>query len=477
MQRLLYFTVLCLALGCSKLRYISPQDTTQANWEKVVTNQDELEIKTPEIKVTKLKPTSIKPGETEKYRTPLAGQPWEASISGGKIHLVPVSPGFSIEEMRVPIAARDRTNVAAINVGLNIFSPDIGDTCSTPFAAFYYRRHWQESRRRLRLVASGLVNYIDFAEGSWNQQGLELLLNFENSNIPFGTNEIVDGKDADFLEIEKGFVRSALGIGWRTPIAPYHVDNDFRIQLFYQPGYLYSKTSDKTGPGVMLPPDTFEHRLWLRLRFDSFDRNLMELPHRGFAWGTDFVIGRRDRWADHQFSPVFAFTREDTRDYLQVMGYATLAMPVPFLSERHRLLVSTHGGWSPSHNWDRFSAFRIGGGPPPSETDDLARQPFPGALFDQFIAEKYLLVSTEYRLELNFYLYLHVRGTLVWGNFGLLETDKLDVVDFGSALSIGITSGFLWDSVVYLEYSLDDGFIRQGSSGHAVMLNWAKALW
>lgn len=274
--------------------------------------------------------------------------------------------------------------------------------------------------------------------------------------------------------MEWGYVRGGIGIGWRQKIAPYHFDNDFRIQLFYEPGYLYTKVGEQNEKSIEKPEDTAEHRLHLLMRYDAFDRNFLELLHRGWAWGADAIIGRRDNWSDHSFNKTYFFTNEETRDYLRLSSYIFLATGIPAMDEKHTLLLSAHAGWSPRGNWDRFNAFRLGGGPPPTETNDLYRQPLAGAIFDQFIAEKYILATIEYRFEVEFYLYFHIRGSFVWGTFGFLEQNEKDNVDGGKAFSAAITSGFLWDSLLYFEYTLNDGFVRQGKTGHSFLISWSK---
>jgi len=91
------------------------------------------------------------------------------------------------------------------------------------------------------------------------------------------------------------------------------------------------------------------------------------------------------------------------------------AMGIPWLSGRHRFVGYLHGGVSPMGKLDRFSAFRAGGGPFPNETDDLYRLPYPGALFNDFPVSDYVVGTLEYRLELLFFMYLHLRGTFAWG--------------------------------------------------------------
>lgn len=409
--------------------------------------------------IAPVSPTSS-PSNTESYHTPLAGAALDIEIAGEKLN----------------IPAHDRRHILAVNLGTALFFPRIGNHTGVPFFALYYKGQWEDDRRRARAVVTGVVNYVDFEDGSWNNNGWEVLGHWENYTIPFPTTEIVEGEEIKFSEIYWGHFLGGLGIGWRAPVYPYHCDNDFRWQIWYEPGFIYSRRSSNTGPEVQLPPDTPLHQLHLRVRLDTFERNILELPHRGWACGIDFTLGRREHWADHQFTKDITFSRENTRDFLRLTSYVMTAVGIPSLSERHRLLFSCYAGWSPAKNWDRFSALRIGGGPSPSESNDLSRNPFPGALFDQFIVERYLIMNIEYRLEIMFFLYLHLRGTFAWGKVASLDDgNRLSMLKgTAQAFSCGITSGFIWDSLIYLEYAYDHGVVRPNDQGHGFLISWAK---
>jgi hypothetical protein len=44
----------------------------------------------------------------------------------------------------------------------------------------------------------------------------------------------------------------------------------------------------------------------------------------------------------------------------------------------------------------------------------------------------------------------------------------------GMATTIGLNTGFSWNSVLYVGYSQDSSFIRNGRSGSAMILDWCK---
>ncbi len=481
------YTLFCLILSvfllcaCSELEYINLKDTTEENWKHYASKDSTgTPISSPRIIETASEGQKEKKISQESfpqpYKTPLAGSSWDFNMEEGEVQVLPVLPiDLDIDEREVAISARDRSTVAALNLGTSIVFPNVGGDTFVPFGAFFYKTQSADSSQRFQAILAGVANFVDYADGSWNDSGWEAVFHAENVTIPVGQTETIEGNRANFTEIETGHTSGGIGLGWYTPVAPYHVDSYFSVQLLYELEYLYSSGEDETGDDVILPPDTFVHRLHLRFRWDSLDRNFIELPHKGWAFGGDVILAWRDRWRDHQFSDVFVFDKDDTKDYFKTSAYFVGALAIPNFSERHRVIITGHAGWMPAQNWDRFSALRVGGGPPGGETNSLYRPIFPGALFNQFIAEKYLVFSAEYRFEFNFFLFLHVRATWILGEFGFLKLNQLDTEDYGSALSVGVTSGFLWDSLLYFEYSLDDGFIRQGESGSSVLVSVSKS--
>ncbi len=393
------------------------------------------------------------------YHTPLAGEACTAQILGRTI--------------RIP--ERDRENTLSLTLGANFYAPEVGGNLGLPIAALYWRHRWE--KWWTRDVIGLFVNEMDVARSFGRFQ---LLGHFDNNTVPFADTEIKDGNEVKPSSVIWGTVSGWLGAGTRIPVAPFQADNDFRLQLFYHAGYFYDKRTNDTGTNVQLPPDTFVHGLRLRVRYDGLRRNIMELPHEGWAAGGDIELTRRDRWSDSTFGNVL-FKRDDTRDYLKMSGYVIGAGGIPWLSERHRFVWYLHGGVSPIGELDRFSAFRAGGGPFPNETDDLYRLPYPGALFNDFPVSDYVVGTLEYRLELLFFMYLHLRGTFAWGANRPDYSDsqglrlRLTSTD-GEAFSAGLTSGFLYDSQLYLEYAYDTTLLRNGKSGNSFMLLWSKSL-
>jgi hypothetical protein len=104
------------------------------------------------------------------------------------------------------------------------------------------------------------------------------------------------------------------------------------MALTYEPGYSWFAHSSDSSPRFIVPSDTYEGRVHFRLRTDAFDRNVMELLHRGFAFGGDVLYGHRANW---QPWGGVAFDPPDVhkeRGYLSASAYAVAAGGLASLS-------------------------------------------------------------------------------------------------------------------------------------------------
>lgn len=411
----------------------------------------------------------------EEYRTPLAGEALRRDVFGREI---------VVEE-------RDRGNTTAFTLGWAAFTPNIAGVSGSPLGALYRQGTWEE--RQYRAVLSVLVNDIDYYEHFRLPAGqLDLALHFDNNTIPFASTESIGGDALEETSMKWGWTRSWIGLGYSRRLWPGGFDNEIRAQVAYQASYYYFKSTSDTGEingvpvaSINTPPDTYVHGLRAEVTLDMIQRNILELPHYGVAGGAQLELLRRDRWEDlGRLLPdgERQFSASQTRDYLRLSGYLVVATPVPFLSERHRLVLLGHVGWAPRGDVDRYNGFLIGGGPVPSEATDLRRTTFPGAIFNQVNLQRYLIGMIEYRFEVMFWLYLHFRANLGWGRAPtrrLRANDPPGSVRFRSAradsYSFAVTSGFLWDSVLYFEYTYDTGGLRVGQDGHAFLFTWSKA--
>jgi hypothetical protein len=396
------------------------------------------------------------PSATPEYHTPLAGEPLHTTFLGEK----------------VDVPAKDRARVTALTLGGAYYDPKQGNTNAAPLAALFVKRVWEESRARG--IISIFVNDLEYDKSFGNA---ELVYRFENNTIPGGQTEILNNQELQQSSAKWGTMLASIGPGLRYKIAPFQIDNDLRLQLLGRVGYFYAKRTQDTGPNEVLPPDTMLYGTKLRARYDGMRRNLLELPHAGLAAGFDLDYLHRDKWSDTNTAGNTVFAQADTRNALQFSGYVTGVTGIPGMSDKNRILASFHGGMTDEKSVDRFNAFRIGGGPLPGETDDLYRPDYPGALFNVIMASRYALATLEYRRELTFFLYLHVRGSFIWADkMALSETNQVVFKSAnGQAATIGLDTAFFWQSELYLAYSWDSGFIRNGRSGGGALLAWNKS--
>jgi hypothetical protein len=390
-------------------------------------------------------------GAAAPYHTPLAGEAGRAAFLG----------------YPVDIPALDRGHMTSLTLGASLLMPKQGDTLGLPFAALYVRRVWEDARTRD--MVSVFVNELEYDKGFGNLEAVGL---FENYTLPGRQAEVARNREVQATSASWGTLLASLGPGLRFPVAPYQVDNALRLQLLGRGGYFYAERSHLTGANQLLPPETFLYGAKLRMRYDGMRRNLLELPHTGFATGFDLDYLVRDRWRDL----TGAGTASGNRDYFHLGGYFVGAAGIPGLSERNRLLVSLHGGTTPNDRGDRFNAYRINGGPYPSEEDDLARPHYTGILYDDILATKYAIASLGYRRELCFFMYLSLVGSYLWADRAtVLAGDQVGFRDTTAySATASVDTAFFWNSAFYLAYAWDSGVIRNGRSGSGILLTWNK---
>ena len=396
------------------------------------------------------------PGKPPRYLTPLAGEPLHTVIMGKALD----------------IPARDRGQVTALVLGGELYLPRQGSSSATPIGAFYLKRMWEKSQTRDIICV--FENDLEYDRSFGD---LELVTRFDSHTLPGGQREVLNNEEVKSSDAEWGTLIASLGPGLRYQVAPFEVDNDLRFQLLGRFGYFYAKRTSDTGPNLVLPPSTMLYGLKVRGRYDGMRRNLLELPHRGMAAGFDLDFLHRDRWANFGTIPDAVFSKGDTQDYLQSNGYLMGVGEIPGLSERNRILFSLHGGITPRKSADRYNAITIGGGPLPGESYDLSRPDYPGTMFNQVLVSDYALAALQYRHELASFLYVHLRETFIWANrAAVTESNQfLFKSSTGAASTIGVDSSFFWDSTLYLGYSWDTGFIRNGKPGSALILTWSKS--
>lgn len=399
------------------------------------------------------------------YRTPRAGEEHTTRLFG--------------EEVTAP--SRNRNSVTALNLGM-AWVPDAPEDYELgPFGAFFLWRNRDEGRERFRGVLAGLYNEVRYnRRPSW--LGLtELVLTLDSLTIPTARQEFVEGLRIDEEELEWHRFHLGFGFGWRTPLWPGHQDNALEVALTYEPGFLWFSKGSDTVDSFREPRDTYEGRLHLRIRGDALERNIMELPHQGWSAGFDGWYGHRARWKDWGGGPVFGGQDgDDHRDWLAARFHALGAVGLPFGEpERHRLIASLYGGLG--KDLDRFSAFRLGGEPAGGEWEALSRPAVAGAIFDEFYSRAYGVANLEYRYELFFFCYLHLRGQFAWLERPRFRDQGRAQWQMDSLPSLGaaVTVGAPWNSQVELGYIYNFGLLREEGGdaeygGHALIAAWSK---
>jgi hypothetical protein len=382
--------------------------------------------------------------------TPLAGEAFQTEVFGEP----------------VTVHARDRKSVTSANFGVQYLHDGPSFYQILPFGALYVWRNSDDEKQRFRGIFSGAVNDLALNVGSHSSRGWELRLTFNNMIIPLGRSEYVEGQIVPDVELEWNYVFAEFGLAYRKLLSPGHQDNALEMSLTYEPGYRWFNGSKNTSPNFVVPTDTYEGRVHARMRQDALERNLMELPHRGYAYGSDFIYGHRSQWRPWGggiFDPSDA-SRE--REYLMGSVFAVTASGVPFVdSERHRLVTSFYGGIG--KNLDRFSTFRLPGRPTGFESEALALPLLPSVAFNELFPRRYGIAHVEYRYEALFFTFPYIRAS-----WGIIEQPRFqpdgrvrNQMDSLPALSGGIVSGAPWRSQVEINYSYNFGIFSDHSGG------------
>lgn len=392
--------------------------------------------------------------DREPYRSLRAGEGFRTRIFG--------------RDVNVP--QRDRRAFAAWDLGSIFIAPEADESEVTPFASLFFWRRPDENSF-LRAVVVGVYNEIIATRSSDDLGGFEAVFTLDSFTLPIALAPLVDGQRLDREELYWGYVRPGLGFGYRTQVKPGANDNMFSVNLTAEPGFLYFDDGEDTGGEFIDPQDTFETRAHLSMRWDALERNLLELPHAGFATGIDLVYGYRHNWED--WGSGRREKANEGKDYRFLTGHISGATGVPFVqSERHRMLLSLHGGVG--KDLDRFSSLRIGGGPVGDEFESLARPVLPGAAIDEFLTDYYAIAVGEYRWEPIFFTYLSLRGSVSYLNRDRILASRIQRVDDDILGSLGIrlTSGFFFDTRVQVDYNYNWEVVRRTDfGGHEVVIH------
>jgi hypothetical protein len=399
--------------------------------------------------------------------TPLAGESFQTKIFGEP----------------VTVHARNRKNVTAASFGMQYLHDGPSFYQMLPFGALYIWRNSDDEKQRFRGTFSGAVNDVTMNVGSHSSSGWELRLTFNNMIIPFGRSEYVEGQIIRDVELEWNYVFAGFGLAYRKLLSPGHQDNALEMSLTYEPGYRWFKGTESTAPDFVVPTDTYEGRVHARIRRDALERNLMELAHRGYAYGGDFFYGHRSEWRPWGGGIFGTPDAGREREYQMGSVFLITAGGVPFVnSERHRLITSFYGGIG--KNLDRFSTFRLPGRPTGYEWEALALPMLPSVAFNELVPQRYGIAHLEYRYEALFFMFPYLRGS-----WGIVEQARFqpnggvrNQMDSLPALSGGLVTGAPWRSQVEINYSYNFGIFSDHAGGppvpgrHGFFIFWSKEM-
>jgi hypothetical protein len=400
----------------------------------------------------------------EPEKTPLAGEAFHLEMKG--------------KEIDVP--TRSRRSVTAVDFGVQVIPQGPRTQQVTPFGALYMWRN--ADTRRFRATFAALYNDVRYNQGADWADGWEMVFTFNNLIVPFGRYEYVEGQAKTDVELKWSYIFAGLGVGYRKTLPPGHQDSAIEMALTYEPGYLWFDRSSHTSPLFITPSDTYEGRVHFRLRTDMLDRNLMELPHSGVAFGGDLFQGHRSHWQQWGGVVFDSPNVGKERDYVAGSVYAVAAGGVPFVeNDHHRLIAEAYGGIG--EHLDRFSAFRLPGRPKGYEWDALSRPMLPGVAFNELFPRKYVTADLTYRWGAMLALFPYIRAT-----YAFVERPRF--VDNGAvrmqmdslpALGGGVITIGPWRTQIELNYTYNFGIFRSTESGpqmggHGIFISISRGI-
>jgi hypothetical protein len=347
----------------------------------------------------------------------------------------------------IEIHARDRRTVTYLAAGLLSVAQGPEDHRNAPAGELFLWRNRRDGRELFRAEIAIIANNVRYNRALFEgDREIEAVFTLEGSTLPWGFSDSVEGMRDAAAEVKTRSYRGGVGLGFRRPIAPGLQDNFVEASLTYEPGYLSFRRTDETAANFVLPHDSFERRAHLRLRADALERNLLELPHQGWAGGLDARDGRRSAWRSWGGGIFGLHDGAEGDHWSSLTGYAIAASEVPFApGDRHRAVASVYLGTG-SH-LDRFSAPRLDGFSNAGDWETLSRPVLPGAASDEFFPSRYAITNLEYRYEPLFFLFLQARGTLAWLDRPRLTASGQAVDRFEPmhAVTLAATSGFFWN--------------------------------
>jgi hypothetical protein len=346
-----------------------------------------------------------------------------------------------------------------------------------PIGGLYLWRAPLTGESRLRAVLSGIANEVRWDRRLRPGGGWATVLTLDSMTLPWAQAEIVDGQEFRAGELKWYQARAGAGLGWHAPLGRGETYNGLDAALTLEAGALWFQRGSETDPAFVLPVDTFEGRLHLRVRADALSRNDLLLPTRGWSAGLDGTWGVRNRW-EPWGDPATGLV-SGGKGWIAASGFAYAALPLPGLSGRQSLVASLHAGIG--SGLDRFSSFRLGGGSTWGDFETLSRPVLPAAAMDEIATSRYAIVDLEYRVRIVSLLFLQARGTLAWADVPVQVTGGVETKTPAlPAVTAGLTTGLPWDMALEFSWSWNFGLVSagdaeptKGRSGFLVVLSKA----
>jgi hypothetical protein len=344
-----------------------------------------------------------------------------------------------------------------------------------PAGALYFWDH-PDSSRLLRAEVAGAYNDVIWTRKPATWGNFEYGLTLQNFTLPEPWNEAYEGQVDKSQQIYWGWVRPGLTFGYRRELDTGHQDNMWQINWVLEPSYFYSGRSGETSPDMVLPKSTFELRNRLMLRYDRMERNILSLPHKGYAFGANFVQGYRANWAGWG-TPDNFYTKQQGQNYSIFTAYGVASGRLPLIDqERHRWVSWFTAGVG--HNVDRFNAPRVGGGPNAMgmEYGSSAMPMLPGTSIWGFYPEHYMIGAVEYRWELAWFSYLSAHTGVGWLDpYRATATGRIDRTEqLLPWIGARISTGFFGDTMLMLDYAHSFNNVNNGTRGTNEVMLWVS---
>lgn len=387
--------------------------------------------------------------------------------------LSPISgQGFttSLLDEKIFVPARDRRSVLAWDLGFSAVFPDLPLADLLPFGSFYIWKRPEPESYLLRGVFAGVYNEAFAAIDLKTRRHSELWLSLDTNTVPFAGATYIEGRYIRAEEQYFGYVRPGIGWGVRKNIKALQSsfseqDNMREVGFLLEPSFVYFKKGTMTSPSFVSPKTHPDMRIHVKMREDRLLRNLIELPHSGLAWGADAIVSRRLIWENWGNYGQEVAAGHKTYFIATAYGLWATRLPSSIFSDRHHFVASLHAG--AGTGLDRWSEFTLGGGPSGEDFYGLARPVMPGAALTEISSHHYAIAQWEYRWEPVFFCFLSARGSLSALDRERWEKDsqgKKRQTDLLPTVGARLTSGFLGQMRVQIEYNFNTGILRQADT-------------